>query len=70
MNEREEFDARVELHKSKIILRRECARQRLLVLSQTIYKEHNFIFIQHLLREMKYEQLENVIGAIDHERRL
>lgn len=67
MTTREEYDTYMQEHQIKCVTRKKCAVDRLMTLHQTLYKKHGFIFVQHLLRVMNYEQLEEVLGAIDHE---
>ena len=66
MTTRKEYSTCVKKHITKRLSRKECAVNRLMTVHQTTFKGHSFIFIQHLMRVMSCEQLEEVIGAVDH----
>jgi hypothetical protein len=65
----EEFEQQIKLQQTKVLTRRGIALDRLLELHETSFSEHPFVFTQMILRELSVEQLENLLGALDHGKR-
>ena len=61
------YETCTRLYKSNVAMRKQCAKERLTTLYEGQFQKHKFVFVQYLMAAMDYQQLENALGAIDHE---